>query len=414
MTGKGRYTVLAILCAAYLLCYVARMTMASAAPFVAAEMHLSALAVGTLLSAFFVGYAVMQIPAGLLVDKLNSNRVLTASILTWSILSAATTLAGSFSALVAVRVLFGVSESAFPSAASKAIASWFPTREVGRANGIMLASTQLGACLAPAIVATLVSRWGWRAAFQGLLVPGVLVALLAWRWVKDGPGVELSPDAAVGPQGHEHERDAAASVRFVELLGRPAVIWCFAATFCSNLASWGLMNWLPTYLLNARGFSILQMGLFASLPSLAGALGYFIGGQVSDRYFAQRRRVPIVFGLILGALFVYVAATAPTGQVAIACLVVAFFFLFIADAGLCTLPLVIAPQAAVGRAFGLVNTAAQLAAFLSPLMVGFLLNATGNNFLLVFNCFVAALVVAAVAAGQIQQETTSSQSALAS
>lgn len=376
--------------------------MASAMPFVATEFQLSPLAVGSVLSAFFLGYSLMQIPGGFLADKLGPNRVLTAAIATWSALTALTGLATSLTGLLILRVLFGASEGAFPSAASKALASWFPQREVGRANGLMLAASQLGASVAPTLVATLVITLGWRYAFYVLLIPGVVLAAVVRKWLIDSPAhSERREDM------HDHPRSAAASLTsspIIASLQTPAVLWCFVAAFFSNLASWGLMNWLPTYLLQARGFSAAKMGLFAAIPSLAGALGYALGGQISDRWFSERRQLPVLIGLVASAGFVYLAAIASSGEVTVLLLAAAFFFLLTADLGICTLPLVIVPQQAVGSAFGFVNTAAQSAGFLSPLLVGYLLNATDSNFTVVFYCFVGCLLLAAGAAALVRQD----------
>lgn len=402
---KHRYSVLGILSVAYLLCYATRMVMASAAPFIAAEFHLSPLQVGAVLSAFFLGYSLMQIPGGMLADKFGPRRVLAASITAWSVFTAVSGMATSLMGLLVIRVLFGASEAAFPSAASKALAAWFPQRELGRANGIMLASTQIGASVAPSFVAALVVTWGWRSAFYCLLVPGLALALVIAAWVKDSPALSERVGAAeLKEYDHVEPARAVTGISLLKTLNKPAVAWCFAAAFFSNLASWGLMNWLPTYLLQARGFSAAKMGLLAALPALAGALGYALGGQISDRWFTEKRQVPVLIGLVLSAGFVYLAATAATGEATVAYLAFAFFFLLIADLGVCTLPMVIVPQGAIGSAFGVVNTAAQLAGFLSPLLVGYLLNATDSNFTLVFQCFVGCLLVAAIGASLVRQQ----------
>jgi sugar phosphate permease len=404
MTWKYRHSLLAILSAAYLLCYGARMVMASALPFIADEFHLSSLAMGTVLSAFFIGYSVLQIPGGLLADKFGPRRVLTAAIAGWSIFTAATGMAASLTELLVIRVLFGASEAAFPSAASKSLAIWFPRGELGRANGIMLSSTQLGAALAPPAVAILVISWGWRSAFYSLLIPGLILTLIIRVRIKDSP---TQGSCVTGPELAAHDNSntqrPSPKATIVASLKNTAVLWCFAAAFFSNLAAWGLMNWLPTYLLQVRHLSIGKMGVFASLPPIAAAAGYYLGGQISDRWFCQRRQVPVQLGLILSATLTYLAAIAATAAMAVAYLTAAFLCLSIADAGICTLPLVIVPQRAVGGAFGIVNTAAQLAGFLSPLLVGYLLDATASNFTLVFYCFVGFLIVAACGASRIRQ-----------
>jgi sugar phosphate permease len=389
MIGAPRYHVLAILSLAYFLCYLARMAMASAIPFIAQDLQLSPLAMGGVLSAFFAGYSMMQIPGGLLTDRFGPNRVLTLAIALWSLLSAATALATALLPMLALRALFGAAEAPFPAAAAKALTIWFPPHQLGRANGVMLASTQLGASLAPVIVAGMVIVWGWRSAFLSLLLPGMLLAWLIRHRVTDRPDAGRAPTAD--------------SATVISALRNPAVLWCFLAAFFSNLAAWGLFSWLPTYLLRARGFGVEKLALYGALPYLAGALGYFLSGQLSDRYFRRRRHLVVPAGLILSALSTLAAASATSGDIAVTWLAPAFLFLAIADAGINTLPMVIVPLAAVGAAFGLINSAAQLAGFLSPLLVGTVLTLTSDDFTLVFHGFVAALLAAAIAALFIRQ-----------
>jgi len=404
---KHRYTILGILFTAWLLCYVDRMVMASAIPFIAKEFQLSALQMGAVMSAFFVGYAIMQLPGGLLADRFGPRRMIVIAIFCWSILTACTGLATSLVTLLSIRALFGICEGAFPAAASKTIVSWFPDREVGRANGVMLMAVQLGALLAPSLVAILVIARGWRAAFYVLLLPGAVLAFIVWRFLDDSVATgqristqELSPDssAAMDPK-----LQIAPGARISGLLRNPAVRWCFATAFFSNMASWGLMNWLPTYLLEARGFSVAQMGTFMPLLFVGGALGYFLGGQIADRYFRESRRVPVLCGLVLAAGFTFLAASADSGYATIGYLTVAFLCLSAADSGIFTLPLVIVSRSTAGSAFGFVNTAAQGAGFLSPLVTGGILDASGNNFVLMLYCFVGCLALSAVTAARIRQ-----------
>src|SRR5688572_4584344 len=122
MAWKHRYSVLSVLFFTYLLCYLDRMVMATAIPFIAEDFNLSRTAMGGVLSAFFVGYAVMQIPGGLLADRFGSQIILTITIIWWSIMTALTGVVGSLAALLAIRLLFGIGEGPFPPACSKAVA----------------------------------------------------------------------------------------------------------------------------------------------------------------------------------------------------------------------------------------------------------------------------------------------------
>ncbi len=365
-----------------------RMAIAAAIPFIAKEFGLSALSMGSVLSAFFVGYALMQIPGGMLADRFGPRRVMAASIAGWTIFTVLTGMANGLWLLLAIRVLFGISEGSYPPSASKAVALWFPRDAFGRASGFQLSAVQVGAAVAPIFVAWIIARWGWKAVFFALSVPGIVLTLLVWFCVQEAQ----SPVAAPVNQ------DAKPASTTKDALKLPVVRWCAVTIFLWSIAVWGLMSWLPTYLLQARGFSLAKMGLLAPLPYLAGAVGYFVGGYaMSDRRFNQRRRVPIAIGLIGGGVGTWLAAVAPTGELATAALVMSFLFAFIPAGGIFTMPLVTVPQQAVGAAFGFINAAAQAAAFLSPVAIGYVLSVTHNNFaLMLYGCVGFFVVAAAV------------------
>jgi sugar phosphate permease len=404
MIWKHRYSILATLFCAYLLCYLDRMVMASAIPFIAEDFHLSPIRMGEVLSAFFAGYALMQIPGGLLADRLGPRVVLTASIAWWSILTALTGLAPGLTVMLVIRVLFGFGEGPFPSAASKALSIWFPHRELGRANGVLLTSTAIGATVAPLVVAALIARWGWRSVFEALFLPGIVIAVVVWRYMRNSPAEsrqmtakELSEYDAVTVHATPTKSSLSESLR------TPAVLWCAACLFLANMVGWGLLNWLPTYLLQARGFGIEKMGVFTALTNLAGALGYPLGGYVCDKYFKEKLRIPIFLGLIVCAVFAYLAARAATGELAVACLAVVYLFNNALGTALFTLPLVIVPMSTVGGAFAIVNTAGQMAGLLSPLLVGYVLSVTGGSFEVVLYGFVGLSFIAVYPASKIRQ-----------
>jgi sugar phosphate permease len=391
MHWQRRHSILAILFAAYLLCYMDRMAIATAIPYMAKDFGLSPLGMGGVLSAFFIGYAFMQLPGGILADRFGPRRIMTAAIAGWSLSTVFTGMANSLSALLAIRVLFGATEGSFPPSASKTVALWFPPEQVGRANGFQLSAVQLGAAVAPICVSWIIGQWGWRAVFYSLLVPGLVLALLVWTFIKDVPASIQHQPAVVTPIG--------------EVLKMPAVRWCAVTIFLWSIAAWGLMNWLPTYLLQSRGFSLSKMGLLGSLPYFAGAVGYFLGGWFSDHYSDNQRRIPIAIGLLGGGVTTHLAVAAPSGEWAVVALIFSFLFVFMSAGGIFTIPLVAVPRHAVGAAFGFINTAAQVAAFLSPLAVGYVLNATHGDFTPVLYGFVGFFVVAAVAALEIRSPT---------
>jgi sugar phosphate permease len=396
MSWKHRYSVLGIIVVSYLICYVDRMVMASAIPFIAVDLQLSPMAMGQVLSAFFAGYALMQIPGGLLADRFGPRGVLTTSIALWSIMTALTGMASGLVALLAIRVLFGVAEGPFPSAVSKAVSQWFPTRELSRTTGLMIAATATGASVAPLFVVALIVNWGWRSVFYSLFVPGVLLALVVCRYITNSPAESrrVTPQELKDYDGDLSRQQVPLKATLLQSLRTPAVLWCAASYFFLSLTNWGLLTWLPTYLLQARGFSAEKMGYFAAIPNLAAAVGFALGGYVCDKYFRHNMRLLIAIGAAVSGSLTYFAATAPSGEWAVVYFAAALFASGFAITPVLTLPLVLVPKHAVGGTFGIVNTAGQLAGFFSPLLIGYLLKVTDGNFRIVLYCLVASSLTA--------------------
>ncbi|CAG9250156.1 Major facilitator superfamily MFS_1 [Burkholderia diffusa] len=398
---RHRYFVLLILFALYLLCYMDRMIMAAAIPFIAAEFHLSAMQMGGILSAFFFSYALCQIPAGLLADRFGPRLMSTIGITWWTIFTALTGLCNSLGLMLVVRVAFGVGEALFPPAAFKALSAWFPKRQLGRATGLMMTTNALGPALAPLFVAAVMAAWGWRAIFTSLFIPGIALATLGWLYVRNSPKDSKHVSEAELEEISDSEKASSVSsgkADFAGLLKTPLVWWCFITLFVFSIASWGIMSWFPTYLLKARGLSIARMGIMASVPFLVGTIAYCVTGFLSDKFFRNRRELLIVLGCIVAAVFAYLTAHAETAETAVFYQSIGYFFSTMAGCSLYTIPNVVLPNKVVGSAIGVVNAAGQLAGFLSPLIVGYILTMTNNDFNVVFHMFVGCFLVAAVSA----------------
>lgn len=398
---RHRYFVLLVLFALYLLCYMDRMIMAAAIPFIAAEFHLSAMQMGGILSAFFFSYALCQIPAGLLADRFGPRLMSTIGITWWTIFTALTGLCNSLGLMLVVRVAFGVGEALFPPAAFKALSAWFPKRQLGRATGLMMTTNALGPALAPLFVAAVMAAWGWRAIFTSLFIPGIALATLGWFYVRNSPKDSKHVSEAELEEISDSEKASSVSsgkADFAGLLKTPLVWWCFITLFVFSIASWGIMSWFPTYLLKARGLSIARMGIMASVPFLVGTIAYCVTGFLSDKFFRNRRELLIVLGCIVAAVFAYLTAHAETAETAVFYQSIGYFFSTMAGCSLYTIPNVVLPNKVVGSAIGVVNAAGQLAGFLSPLIVGYILTMTNNDFNVVFHMFVGCFLVAAVSA----------------
>ena len=325
-----------------------------------------------------------------------------AAMLWWSIFTATTGAVVSITQMLIVRFTFGLGEGVFPACAFKTIAVWFPKRERATASAIMLASNSLGIALSPLVVVAIMSVWGWRNVFYSLFIPGIAMAMLFLRFVPNSP-----LERAHGAQGASTDsprRDAVfrdnAKVKpsFLKVVKERYMLRYFFAYFFFAIATWGFTTWLPTYLVTARNLSMSQMGMAASLPFLIGSIGSVLGGWMSERTFKSNRRTAIVLAAWLSALSLYLTFHAKTLVVLVVCQTSAGFFLMFFVSSFWALPVNTVPENLMGLASGAINTAGQIAAFISPLILGFIVDAAKGDYKWAFLLLVTSLVVSSAIA----------------
>lgn len=393
---KYRYTVLAILFATSVVSFMDRMAMSVAIPYIAKDFHLAPSAMGLVLGIFFAGYALFQIPGGLLADKFGFRRVATIALLWWSGFTAITGAATTLTQMLIARLCFGLGEAVLPTCAFKTVAVWFPKRERGTANAIMLTAGPLGSALAPLVVVQVVLLFGWRAVFYSLFVPGLIVAALFWAFIADKPsqkaGVSASELEELAVSEAVPISSAESRIGLGAIIMQPGILQLCAIYFFFDIAFWGFTNWLPTYLVTVRGLSVLHMGIAASLPQISGMIGNFFGGWTSDKYFASNRRVPILASQALSAAFLYLTFVTASAELMIVFETIAGFFLNAFFAAFWAVPMTTVSPRLMGVTTGTINTAGQTAAFISPLLIGVLVGASGGAFGWTFALLIGAAV----------------------
>src|SRR5687767_9673073 len=176
--------------------YLDRVCIATAAPFIMADLGLTLVEMGLVFSAFTLAYSLFEVPSGWLGDRLGPRRVLTRIVLWWSAFTMLTGAAQGLRSLVAIRFLFGAGEAgAFPNA-ERSFSQWFPARERGMANGVLFFGSRLGGAITAPLALPLIQRWGWRASFLVFGAVGIVWAIVWYRSYRDRP--EEHPD--VGPE----------------------------------------------------------------------------------------------------------------------------------------------------------------------------------------------------------------------
>jgi MFS transporter, ACS family, glucarate transporter len=385
LVGEGRslvrYRVLAFTVALAGITYLDRVCIAQTAQDVMRDLSLSNRQMGFVFSAFTIAYALFEIPTGAWGDRIGARRLLTRIVIWWSSFTIATAAAFNFASLLAIRFLFGAGEAgAFPNV-SRALSRWFPVTERGTAQGIFFAGAHLGGGLTPLLVLALLHMLSWRMVFVVFGAIGFVWAAAWFVWFRDDPALHSEVSAselALIRSGRQpevaHNLDVATLRRIMtdrNMIALSLMYFTQAYGFYFNI------TWLPTYLNQARGFSSIHLGVLAGLPLLLSAAADLVGGVVTDR--AVR-----AFGLRIGrcgigALSLLVAGTALfagttvpdplLSALLIAVAGAADSFLLGAAWGACLD--IAGPHA--GLVTGVMNTAGQLGAFLSPIVLAYLL-----------------------------------------
>ena len=369
----------------YLITYVDRVNIATAANEIKGELALSNTQLAFILSAFGYPYVVFQIFGGWVGDRVGARRTLFLCGLIWASATILTGFASSLATLFLVRLLIGVGEGATFPVATRAMQAWTTPGRRGFAQGITHAFARLGNALTPPIVAWLIVMVTWRGAFVALGCAS-LVWVFTWVWYfrdvpADHPSITAEELERLPNRGGHANTSGVVSVPWRQLAAR---MWPVSAVyFCYGWTLWMYLNWLPSYFLHEHTLQLGRSALFASTVFAAGVGGDYLGGVLSDailRHTGDRRiaRCRLVRWAFLASL-VSVLPIFVTHDLTIVVisLAAAFFFAEIVIGPMWAIPMDIAPQYA-GTASGFMNTGSALAAVLSPLAFGFIIDATGN------------------------------------
>jgi MFS family permease len=363
---QNKHFILLLLFVGYLVDYLDRMVMSVAVLSIKEEFNLDAAAVGAILSSFFFSYAIMQIPGGLLTDKLGSRKVLIWSIIVWSVFTVLTGFAWSLISLLVIRVLFGFGQGGFPSASQKGIADYFPRNERPKASAFLMSSNYFGMALAPLVAAPMILLMGWRIMFHIIGLLGVLLTIAFWVYFK--------PKENTDPEKMLKEN----SVPMKELLSNSGLWKITLMWFAAGIVNWGLSSWIPSYLMEARGMNLLSMGFYAALPGLSTGVAMLFSGWLLDRYFNNHEKYYAAFGMLMSGIFLYLMFTSTSLVAAMVYLNLCMIFKSFAFTVAFALPHKIMSKKVIGSAMGVINMGAQAAGFISPLVMGFIITFTGS------------------------------------
>jgi MFS family permease len=377
LTSFARWSIVGLLATALFINYVDRGAVPTAAHLIQDELHFSPGQLGVLFSAFFWTYSILQVPVGWVAERYGAHRVLAAGLALWACATILVGFAHSFTALLLLRLLLGIGESAgFPSA-GKLLAVAVPIESLGIANGIVAAGYQLGPAIGAWCGGLIMAHYGWRAAFW---VFGALSLLWLLPWSR----VQL-PREPAGTGASDHPP--------LEAILRQPSLWGTAlGLFSSNYVFFFVLSWLPYYVVRERGFSTAEMASLTGLAYLVSALTSLIAGWAIDRYVRAGRAnlayKSVMVAAHVGTVACMLCIAFGAQPWALAGIFVYQILTGAAASGVYAIPQILAGPSASGRWVGIQNCCGTFAGVVAPWLTGLLVEKTGH--------FTAAFVTAAL------------------
>jgi ACS family glucarate transporter-like MFS transporter len=301
--------------------YVDRINIAIAGNSIASEFHMTNVQLGSLTSAFLMGYALFQTLGGWLADHLGPRRVLAVGVLWWGIFTALTTavsakIAFAIFYLAAVRFLLGAGEAVMYPASNQFVSRWIPTQERGIANGIIFAGVGVGAGVTPGLISYILVHYGWRWSFWASALLGLIAGTAWYFFARDTP----EQHAYVSAAELEHiQAGRTVKTSATSKSGDGRILWStilaskevWAVTlgyFSFGYVAWIFFAWFFIYLRNVRGLDLKASASYTTLLFLTMAACSPLGGAISDKltkmYGKRIGRCGVaVFALSLTAIF---------------------------------------------------------------------------------------------------------------
>ena len=408
MTRIGkRGFIYALLFTFLLISMMDRINMSVAGSSVAAEMHLSSVALGYLFSSFLWIYIICLLPAGALTDRLGTRRAVGCAVACWSVFQMLSGLAPTMMTLLFARLGLGLFESPTNPGANRVIREWAPRSERGLASATWISGSLAGPSVGALLVAWLVSDFGWRLSFiiTGLLGLGwAALWLLVFRspekaaWLSAAERTKILAERDIGQTA-----DDARSIGYRGLLASPTM-WGLAATQgCLTYTAYFFLTWLPGYMQMARGFTIMRSGVYTALPYALAIVFCLLLSHVIDHLLdtntlrSGKRRYAVALGSLATSVVLLTPFASSMTEV-VPLLTIALTFSAASQSWNFALTNdLLRTQADVGRAVAFLTLGGNSFGIMAPIVTGYLVSSTGSFTIPFFVCGALAVLGAVLA-----------------
>jgi len=367
--------------------YIDRACISAAKDPITGDLGLTDTQMGWVLSAFALGYALFQVPGGMMSDRFGPRRVLAGIIGIWSLFTALTGIARSYIGILIVRFLFGAGEAgAFPGI-SRSVYSWIPMKERGIVQGINFSGSRVGAALAMPLVAGMISALGWRESFIVLGITGIVFAIVWYLLFRNTPeelkGLSEKEKTHIINGRQKSSGASSSKLTAGKLFGSGNMWWAMLQYFGSNFTFFFALTWLFPHLKNTYNLEMMEAGIYTAAPFIAGAIGNWVSGLLVDAIYRRgkwklSRKVPAILGFSLMIIGLLGSISMVTAGGAVVMLSLAIFgadmtlspsWSFCIDVG----------KENSGSVSGTMNMAGNIGSFITALAFPYLMSWTGTT-----------------------------------
>jgi sugar phosphate permease len=382
---RMQITVMILLVCGGVINYFDRSALAVANVLIRNELGLNATAMGVLLSAFLLAYALAQIPIGILIDKLGPRILLTAGITLWSIIQTFCGMVTGFSQFYIARVALGATEATQFPTGLRVVSNWFNVAKRGLPTGIFNSSSLFGTALAPPVLTVIMLAYGWRVMFIAIGLAGIVMAVIWWAVYRDPEAICNAEEIAYLREGDTERTSSPVNLRQWGRLFRFRTTWgMIIGSLGSQYLTWMYYTWLPGFLVMQQHMSLAQTGIYAAIPPVAGTIGSIFGGYSTD-WLASRgfspltsRKIPTIVAFIATAILTIATGYASDNTLVLTLISLSYFLAGLSSAAIWSMVTASAPPDYVGS-FGSIHLlGGYIGATCSPIITGFIVDQTGS------------------------------------
>lgn len=349
----------------YVMVYIDKLSVGISIVSISHDLPMSESTKGLILSAFFFGYALMQIPMSFAVNRFGARKVVIGSILLIGVFDFLFGLSPSVQMLLSVRLLTGMlAHSGYASASSKEVIENFPVEKRTFAKGVLISSSGVAGIIGPILLSPIIEIKGWRFAYTLLTILAITIAIII--------------SFSIPKRKETFRKETSEKISILSVWKNPTIWILFAGAFFINNLLYGLNSWLPTFLTSYRGISLTQSGMISSAVgafSLVGAIG---GSYLVGKFYQGRDKLVIITTSIIGALLVFTSYFVHKPIIFIFILGSSTLFLTLAFVTLMAIPMKLFEGQAFAPSYSTIASGGIIGGAVAQIVIGFLVEHSGT------------------------------------